>query len=145
MFRQQVAVKPDCDWSKWNNSLYSVTFMDQQNSRGRICIHCLETDYLASECALAPASRIFHQPRHNRDYATEERSYHQSERTENIYYSWNDGRCAISYCRYKHVCAKCQSGDHKAVSCPIYPTQSKAARVSSPLVQRGSRYKNSRW
>ena len=55
MFRQLVAVKPDSDGSKLNNSLYSVTFMAQQNDRGRTCVHCLETDHSASECALALA------------------------------------------------------------------------------------------
>ena len=106
--------------------------MAQQNGRGRTCVHCLETDHSASECALAPASRAFRQPEYNRDYSTEERSYRRSEQTEKICYSWNDGRCAILYCRYKHVCVKCQSGDHKAVSCPIYPTPKQGSQGVKP-------------
>ncbi len=132
MFRQQAAVKPDSDWSKLNNSLYSVTFMAQQNGRGRTCIHCLETDHSVSECALAPAPRPGRHPQQQKDYATEERSYRRSERSERICYSWNDGRCAVPYCRYKHVCAKCQSGDHKAVNCPTYPTPKQGGQGGKP-------------
>ena len=31
MFRQQVAISPSVDWSKMNNSLYSTTFLQEQN------------------------------------------------------------------------------------------------------------------
>ena len=56
MFRQQAAISPSVDWSKLNNSLYSTTFLQQQNGRGRICVHCMETDHGSQECALA----LFH-------------------------------------------------------------------------------------
>ena len=46
MFPQEAILMSDCDWSKLNNSLYSVlTFLAQQNGRGRTCSHCLETDH----------------------------------------------------------------------------------------------------
>ena len=45
MFWQQAAINPSCDWSKLNNTLYSCTFMAQQNGRGRTCTWCLETDH----------------------------------------------------------------------------------------------------
>ena len=132
MFRQQVAVKPESDWSKLNNSLYSVTFMAQQNGRGRTCIHCLETDHSASECALAPSSRQGRQPQHQRDYVADERGYRRNERSEKICYSWNDGCCAVPYCCYRHVCAKCQSGDHKGINCPVYPTPKPGSQFGKP-------------
>ena len=120
MFRQQASLSPDCDWSKLNNSLYSVTFMAQQNGRGRTCTHCLETDHTAADCALAPAYRPSRQVGRETDrgYRSQDR-----ERSERICYSWNDSRCAMPYCRYRHVCAKCHSGDHKAIHCTVYPAQ----------------------
>ena len=32
-----------------NNSLYAVTFLAQQNHKGKTCLHCLETDHVAHE------------------------------------------------------------------------------------------------
>ncbi len=54
MFRQQVAHAPETDWSKLNNTLYSVTFLAQQTGRGKTCLHCMETDNTAMDCAVAP-------------------------------------------------------------------------------------------
>ena len=119
MFRQQATLDPDCDWSRLNNSLYSVTFLAQQNGRGRTCSHCLETDHASSDCALAPAPR---QRQSGRDYERGPRhQFDRGERNERICYSWNDGRCAMPYCRYRHVCTKCHSSEHKAVNCSVYP------------------------
>ena len=55
MFRQHAANLPNIDWSKVNNSLFTVTFMAQQNGRGKTCELCLDPDHVAAECALAPA------------------------------------------------------------------------------------------
>ena len=44
----------DVDWLQLNNSLYAETFLAQQNGKGRTCLHCLEMDHQAAECALAP-------------------------------------------------------------------------------------------
>ena len=54
MFRQQAANARGTDWAKLNTSLYTVTFMQQHNGRGRTCQHCLETDHDGVDCALAP-------------------------------------------------------------------------------------------
>ena len=141
MFRQQATLVPDCDWSKLNNSLYSVTFLAQQNGRGRTCSHCLETDHTASDCALAPA----HRPSRQQFGRESEGSYSrgsQGDRSERICYSWNDGRCAMPYCRYRHVCAKCHSADHKAINCAVYPTHPFQAHKSGthpPVKYMGSK------
>ena len=55
MFRQLAATTPGTDWGQLNSALYTVTFMAQQNGRGKTCQHCLETDRLGTECAMAPA------------------------------------------------------------------------------------------
>ena len=123
MFRQQVANDSQADWSKLNGSLYSVTFLAQQNGKGKTCLHCLETDHNASECALAPA-KSFRSTTRERESRDDQRSGRnrpdRSEKSTRICYSWNDGRCAVPYCRFRHACAKCQ-GEHKALFCTVYP------------------------
>ena len=53
MFRQHAAnTDKETDWSQLNNSLYAVTFLPQQNGRGKTCELCLETDHVAADCAL---------------------------------------------------------------------------------------------
>ena len=116
MFRQQVSNDPKSDWSRLNSSLYAVTFLAQQNGIGKSCLYCLETDHAASKCALAP-SKPQHPPNQEaKKYLTRAKS----ERSPKVCYSWNDGRCAVPYCRYRHICAKCQ-GDQKALHCGAYP------------------------
>ena len=120
MFRQQAAISP-ADWSKLNNSLYSTTFLQQQNGRGRTCTHCMETDHVANECSLAPLRPFRSSPQARADTVLEAEERGSKGRSSKICYSWNDGRCAIPYCRYRHICAKCSSPSHKAMHCSTYP------------------------
>ena len=126
MFRQQTSLALACDWSKLDNSLYSVTFMAQQNGRGQTCTLCLETDHTAVECALAPVYRPNRQVgrEFDRNYRGHTDYRGHNERSERICYSWNDSECSVLYYRYhKHVCAKCHSSDHKVIHCSAYPAQ----------------------
>ena len=54
MFRQLAATVPSTDWGQLNSALYTVTFMAQQNGRGKTCQYWLETDHQGPDCALAP-------------------------------------------------------------------------------------------
>ena len=54
MFRQLAATVPSTDWGQLNSALYTVTFMAQQNGKGKTCHYCLETHHQSSDCALAP-------------------------------------------------------------------------------------------
>ena len=54
MFRQLAATVASTDWGQLNSTLYTVTFMAQQNGRGKTCQYCLETDHQGPDCALAP-------------------------------------------------------------------------------------------
>ena len=123
MFRQQAAISPSVDWSKLNNSLYSTTFLQQQNGRGRTCVHCMETDHSSQDCALAPLRTVRHSnnPRGepSSDASMDEVRSNRNRGTK-VCYSWNDGKCAVPYCRYRHVCAKCSSPSHKALHCNAY-------------------------
>ena len=123
MYRQQAANNPSADWSQLNNSLYAVTFLANQNGRGRICQHCLETDHAANDCALAPYRPSRSTPRDPpRGDTLSGRSAPRSERKERICYAWNDGRCTLPYCKYLHICARCRSSEHKAIHCTTYPS-----------------------
>ena len=125
MFRQQVANNPTADWSKLNSSLYAVNFLANQNGKGRTCQHCLETDHSSNECALAStkagrASGGESSPDDIRGGRSRWERGDRKGRSSKICFSWNDGRCAVPYCDYRHICAKC-SGEHKAIHCTAYP------------------------
>ena len=160
MFRQHAAnMGADTDWSKLNNSLYAVTFLAQQNGRGRTCEYCLESDHVAAECALAPSRPTEPQPParqppgqglqfggaesrrpgESRDPATSMggRSRGPSRApVDRVCYSWNEGFCRFQpRCRFKHECARC-GGDHRATECPSRPPP--APRQRESLARRGS-------
>ena len=58
MFRQLAATVPSTDWGQLNSALYTVTFMAQQNGKGKTCQYCLETDHQSGDCALAPRKQV---------------------------------------------------------------------------------------
>lgn len=64
MFRQLAATNPSVDWGELNSSLYTVTFMAQQNEKGKTCQYCLETDQQGPDCALVPKKAMALAPLH---------------------------------------------------------------------------------
>ena len=48
-----MATVPSTDWGQLNSALYAVTFIAQQNGKGKTCHYYLETDHQSSDCALA--------------------------------------------------------------------------------------------
>ena len=90
-----------------------------QNGRSKTCIHCLETDHPGSKCALAGISEIIPDIQALHWCHSGKARSDRGERNTCICYSWNDKRCAVPYCRYRHVCARCQ-GEHKASLCTTY-------------------------
>ncbi len=115
MFRQQVAHAPETDWSKLNNTLYSVTFLAQQTGRGKTCLHCMETDHTGADCAVAPTRSQLPQKAISREMVPSD-SRGRRSRSSQPCYSWNDGRCTFPYCRYRHVCSRCE-GEHRRSHC----------------------------
>ena len=118
MFRQQAAISPSVDGSKLNNSLYSTTFLQQQNGRGRTCVHCMETDHSSQDCALAPLHTVLHNNNPREEPSSDanmDKVRSNRNRGTKVCYSWNDGRCAVPYCRYRHNCTKCSSPFPKAL------------------------------
>ena len=140
MFRQQVAISPSVDWSKLNNSLYSMTFLQQQNGQGHTCVHCMETDHTSQECALAPVrvARYHNLRGESTTEATNEDSRPSKNRSVKVCYSWNDGRCAVPYCRYRHICAKYSSPAHKALHCNAFQVARPIQRWELKRIGRGS-------
>ena len=162
MFHQHAANLPNIDWSKVNNSLIAVTFMAQQNSRGKTCELCLEPDHVAAECALAPAkpcepppprqpAGLGGMPAGQRRASTsrEWRSREEysglrgqaanrlpGDRQERVCYSWNDGTCRFMNSRYRHECAHC-GGEHQAVECPSRPPPPPRSRQGPNAPPRG--------
>ena len=124
MFRQQVANKPKADWSVLNSSLYTTSFLANQNGRGRTCKWCLETDHAANACALAPPSNERQQSRsgsYGRDRDVDSTPFNDRRagrfgRSEvrGACFAWNEGRCSLPYW---HVCCRCGATDHRESSC----------------------------
>ena len=106
-----------------NNSLYATTFLQQQNGRGRTYVHCMETDHVSSDCSLAPLRPGWLPSKPRTDFPVDSDDRGSKGRSSKVYYSWNDGRCAIGlYCCYRHICAKCGTSAHKAIHCTAYPS-----------------------
>ena len=106
-----------------------LPFLRTRMGVAKTCLHCLETDHSGSDCALASTKGYrTARPPINDDMRNTRAKVDRGERSTRICYSWNDGRCAVPYCRYRHICAKCQ-GEHKASQCTTYPHRSDAKGV----------------
>ena len=142
-FRQQAATDSQVDWSKLNSSLYPVTFMAQASGKGRCCVHCLEPDHAAEDCALSPRGRQETRQRQRspgRSPSTRGVEWRSGGETSEysgvvrpravkpgglrqerkICYSYNDGECRFpSTCRFLHICQRCRADDHPAARCTV--------------------------
>ncbi len=126
MFRQQAANNPKVDWSVLNTSLYFALFLAMQNQLGRACQHCMETDHASQACALVQTlvSKTVQGQGFSSDYSNQRR---QSREIRGSCFEWNEGKCDLPYCRFRHVCVKC-GGHHRDHQCrgattkdPPYP------------------------
>ena len=77
------------------------------------CLLCLESDHGEDECSLAPGQRGSAGSSGKRDG---QQHGPQKDRSRLACYSWNEGRCQYPYCRFRHVCVRCQ-GDHRFTEC----------------------------
>ena len=126
MFRQQAASAADLEWSKVNNSLFSVTFLPQGSGRGKACKFCQETDHGPDVCALAPS--LGETAGGEKKPASRDR-WSWRPKAERVYYSWNEGRCVYHpYCRFRHFGALFElallARREVAFDTGIYPMQS---------------------
>ena len=58
MFWQLAATVPSTDWGQLNSALYTVTFMAQQNGKGKTCHYCLETDHQSTLAPRKPGNQV---------------------------------------------------------------------------------------
>ena len=125
MFRQQAAVSQSTDWSKLNSTLYAVTFLAQQGGKVRSCVYCLESDHVEEDCSLAPKQQSLGGKRENvyNTPANRDQAAAPPSRQRQVCFAWNEGRCQYPYCRFRHVCIRCQ-GDHRVTQCRQQSVQS---------------------
>ena len=107
--------------------------MAQQERGGKLCHLCMGSDHTMEECALGPL-----QPRTMRagpqggekgerqggafGTAAQARDLRTRQRSVQICYAWNEGRCRFLLYRYRHSCLRCR-GEHPALSCAVAPSQ----------------------
>ena len=123
-FRQQVVGDDSVDWSKLNQSLYTVTFIAQGDcKRGRNCAICLESDHTEEQCALyssASKSAAGRKEKPSSKIGSEGKelpSGRAKPPSKMACFAWNQSQCRYPACKYRHVCTQC-GGDHKVYQCP---------------------------
>lgn len=117
-FRQQIASLEATDFSKVNQGLYATTFL-AYGGRGQFCARCMSSDHAQEECALHPNREVpvvqlqDNRGRHRREEQVEQR---RRRGRRGACYAFNDGRCAVPFCRFEHVCSVC-GGEHRKAMC----------------------------
>ncbi len=122
-FRQQITDFEGTDFSKLNQSLYLTTFAAHAG-KGRSCGYCMLADHSQEECALRPQhTNRESSRREERREPGKEREERGRQRRRGACFAWNDGNCALPYCRFEHVCSKC-FGSHRRSACQNRPWES---------------------
>ena len=137
VFRRQLAINPTMPWNTLEPSLQAATILGQRNSTGMFCSICQECDHTANQCALAPLQQQV------RSYIgggpsipSPNRPPRRPESLARICVSWNKGRCTVSGCSYRHICAGCHR-DHKARVCPELPLTSEYKQLTQTPAASG--------
>ena len=128
-FRQQAATDPTISWNTLNAGLQASTILGAPptvhgQGQGMFCTLCRGVDHTRSQCALAclqptPTSV----PPLSRGAATRRRP--ETLGQARICISWNRGACTFQGgCTYRHICATCQTTQHRARDCPRTPETS---------------------
>ena len=113
---------PAMRWNTNSPSLQASTILGQkQAGQGSFCTLCREVDHSRAQCALvclepsAPSVSA----------ASKVTTRSSTQRRYNICISWNRGVCVFpGQCSFRHVCATCQSSNHKARDCAKTPDTS---------------------
>ena len=127
-FRQLAAADATANWGVVLPGLYAQTFV----ALGRLsiprCVHCLDGDHVAADCALAPLAPVS-KPK----AATTVRSQRERAPADKpICRLYNAGRCTFRDCSFRHVCANCK-GQHRSRDCA---EDSEAKRPRSPRAEK---------
>ena len=141
LFRQHAAKDPtSADWARLNSALHAISFLSRQKGESQTCPNCMSSDHSPIHCALArrdestsSSSLGQHRDYTGRDYTGQcfqrpllpRPPIKRPSPSNNICYSWNDGRCTrpSGTCTYCHACIHC-GDDHKVVECTQKPLNS---------------------
>ena len=131
-FRQQAANDPSMRWNTLSPGLQASTiFGHRPPGQGSFCTLCRVVDHSRTQCALVclepsvPSTAASFRPT-TRSSST--------QRRYNVCISWNKGVCVFpGQCTFRHVCATCQSANHKAKDCAKTPdTSAYKVRFNTP-------------
>ena len=86
---------------KINSTLYTVSFVEQQETQVRSCSLCMESDHREEDFSLQLAANL---PKKMESSSQGKQKF--------ACFAWNDGRCHHPACRYCHVCSHCQGRHH---------------------------------
>ena len=115
-FRQQVEGDASIRWNTLIPGLQAATILGQRSSQGSFCTLCRGMDHTRTQCALSCLEPSGTSP---------QQLSSRSRPRLNICLSWNRGTCVFpGQCSYRHVCATCQSQNHKAKDCSRTPETS---------------------
>ena len=140
-FRQQAASDPAMRWNTISPSLQASTILGQKQAvQGSFCTLCREVDHSRAQCALVclePSASSSLAPSVSTSSKVTTRS--STQRRYNICISWNRGVCVFpGQCSFRHVCATCQSSNHKARDCTKTPnTSAYKGRLNTPRSTSG--------
>lgn len=131
-FRQQAANDLSLRWNTLSPSLQASTILGQkQLGQSSFCTLCRGVDHTRAHCALF----CLEPPAVTTSAATRTMTRSSfSQRRYNVCISWNRGACVFpGQCTFRHVCATCQSANHKAKDCAKTPeTSSYKVRPNTP-------------
>ena len=141
-FRSQVAIDPTIPWHSIRPELQATTLLGQHGALENLCSLCQGTDNQILRCAMqswhhpSMASRL---PAQSGPRQSPQR---RPETLSRICSSWNSGACRYpGTCNFRHICATCQLGPHRARDCVHTPEDSTykhpiSRRTRLPLLPR---------
>ena len=117
-FRRRAAYDLSISWDTIDLELWTVTFSGLAKPH---CNFCSSPYHIQDDCPSADPHR---KPR----------------RTQTLCFDFNKSSgCKRRNCNYPHVCRRCYSSSHSALSCPQQPPSNTGASKSSPSSERGKK------
>ena len=139
LYRREMLVKKDLNWSVPNPRLYSEAFTGRAKRHPQ-CPHCLSEDHMGTGCPHNPNPPFMGwfqsaPPLQGGPAPAAQTPASPQAKHREICRNFNGNRCRFTRCRFLHVCSEC-SGPHSAVHCPqsqVGPANRGANPRSRPL------------
>ena len=124
-FQSRVAIDPTIPWHSIRPELQATTLLGQHGASGTLCSLCQGTDHQISQCALQSWHHLPMASRLPAQSAPRQSPQRRPETLSRICSSWNSGACRYpGTCNFRHICATCQLGPHRARDCIHTPEDS---------------------